>query len=80
MRLKFLKQLDIFESEVKIFSTSRNKLTNEKTYAKSHGSILGGILSIIFFISTGYYIKHLYVQMESGMKDNYNNQIKTNTF
>ena len=66
MKLKFLKNLDIFETEVQIFSTSRNKLTNEKTYAVNHGSILGGILTIVCFISTSFYINVLYMNMESG--------------
>ena len=80
MKLKFLKNLDIFQTEVQIFSTSRNKVTNEKTFAENHGSILGGILSIICFFSTSFYINVLWGDMESGSQDNYNNVLETNTF
>jgi hypothetical protein len=80
MKLKFLKKLDIFQTEVQIFSTSRNKVTNEKTYAENHGSVLGGILSIICFLSTSYYIHNLYFDMISGNQDNYNNVLETNIF
>ena len=80
MVLKFLKNLDFFKTEVQIFSTSRNKLTNEKTYAENHGSILGGIWSLICFILTSSYINLLYMDMISGSQDNYNNVLETNTF
>lgn len=66
MKLKFLKKFDMFQTEVQIFSTSRNKATNEKTFAESHGSILGGIISIICLVSTSYYIHNLYIDMISG--------------
>ena len=51
--LKWLKQYDIFVSEVPTFVTSRNKKTNQKTFSDNHGSIMGGILSLITTIALG---------------------------
>ena len=45
--LGFLKKLDVNDSKVNLYSTSRNKLTNEKKFEENHGSIFGGIFSII---------------------------------
>ena len=47
---KFLKALDIFRQPTYTFSTERNKYTNEKKYTRKHGSIIGGVFSIIFVI------------------------------
>jgi len=45
--LGFLKKFDVNDSKVNLYSTSRNKLTNEKKFEENHGSIFGGIFSII---------------------------------
>ena len=54
--LKWLKQYDMFVSTVPTFLTSRNKKTNSKTFSESHGSIIGGLLSLFTYIATIVYI------------------------
>lgn len=66
--LKWLKQYDIFVSEVPTFVTTRNKKTNQKTFSDNHGSIMGGILSLITTIAT---IVYICTQINMMMSQNY---------
>ena len=75
-----LKKLDIFGQPTQIFSTSRNKQTNARRFESQHGSIMGGILTIIFAISTLWYLISEFDKMITGEYDNYNSSLETNSF
>ena len=49
---KFLKHLDLFSTQVLTYTTSRDKKSNDKNLSESHGSIIGGILSIVCAMCT----------------------------
>ena len=67
--LKFLKKLDIFETPVVFYSTSRNKKTNEKKFEQNHGSIPGGLFTLITRGCTLYYLYYLFSNMNKGTFD-----------
>ena len=69
--LKQLKHLDLFSTSTEIFLTSRDhKKQYKKKFQASHGSIIGGIISIVFLVVTVWYIIELYANMMSGQNDN----------
>ena len=74
--LKLLKKFDIFESKVNLYSTSRNKHTNCKSYEDDHQSICGGFFSLICFTTTAIYLFYLFKNMISGTFDNINTKFK----
>ena len=67
---KNLKKFDIFGTQVQTFITSRDKKLNKKTFETSHGSIYGGIISILFIVISGWYLYTLFQNMINGNKDN----------
>ena len=78
--LKHLKDIDIFSQPVVTYQTSRDKKNNKKAFSDSHGSVHGGILTIICFLVTFGYISSEFLHMIRGDSDHYNQRIKTNTF
>ena len=52
MLFKVLKKVDFFSEEVYTFSTDTITKNKQKKYTRYHGSILGGILTIFFSLST----------------------------
>ena len=75
---KFLKQIDAFPQPIQTFVTSRNKKTNQKTFAADHGSILGGSLSLICYMVTFIYISNELIKMIQGQMDTYSQMIYQN--
>ena len=59
MSFKFLKRLVCFATSVETFVTSRHRKTSVKSFESKHGSILGGILTIICGIISSIYINLL---------------------
>ena len=60
--------------------TSRDRLNNLNSYKDSHGSIFGGILTIICYLSTISYLITETNKMMRGEYDNYNIQTRPNSF
>ena len=75
-----LKSIDLFHQPVHTFITSREKKNKTKKFSDSHGSVFGGILSIICVISTYTYLHFEIGNMYSGTNDFYGSRIITNTF
>ena len=69
MSFKFLKRLDCFGTSVETFVTSRHRETSKKSFESKHGSILGGILTIICGIVSSIYLSRLYSEMVGGDQD-----------
>ena len=63
---KNLKKLDMFGTPVKTFLTSRNKKLNKKSFMEVHGSIVGGIISILFIAASIFYLFTLFKNMMNG--------------
>ena len=78
--LKHLKTIDIFSQPIVSYQTSRDKKNNRKEFSDSHGSVIGGLLTIICFVVTFGYISSEFMAMINGESDNYNQRIKVNTF
>ena len=76
--MKFLKTIDIFSQPVETFLTSRNRKEKSKEYKDTHGSIFGGILTIVCLITTFSYLAFSFVEMMNGENDNYNIQTRPN--
>ena len=77
--MKKLKKIDIFAQPMFTFSTNRNKKTNKKSFVMYHGSIFGGILTLVFAAITIGYIYHELLEMIRGNRDNTNYEIITNS-
>ena len=75
--LGFLKQFDNNDAKVTLYSTSRNKKTNEKKFEENHGSIFGGILSLFQRACTLSYLVYLFTNMQKGTFDNITSKYKT---
>ena len=69
MSFKFLKRLDCFGTSVETFVTSRHRKTSIKSFESTHGSILGGVLTIICGIISSIYLFKLYSEMVGGDQD-----------
>ena len=79
--LKYLKKHRHLQLEpVEMFMTSRNRNNNSKDFKDSHGSLFGGILSILFLIATMTYLVSETNQMMLGSYDNFNIQSRPNSF
>ena len=63
---KNLKNVDIFGTPVKTFLTSRDKKLNKKSFMEVHGSIIGGIISILFIAASVFYLFTLFSNMMNG--------------
>ena len=77
-KIKYLKNIDYFATPVKTFLTSREKKTDSKSFSQTHGSILGGILTIIFAIISIYYSFNLFNSMNSGSQDSIKHEVENN--
>lgn len=78
MSFKFLKGIDIFSQPIQTFVTSRDKKTNQKSFSTDHGSILGGLVTIICAITTFTYLALEITKMCKGQNDNYVTVILSN--
>ena len=78
--IKFLKNVDLFSTPVQTFTTSRDKKSNNKSFSEDHGSILGGILSVVCFVCTISYLASMFFSMINGHLDNFNSRTKGNSF
>ena len=68
--LKPLKQIDLFATQVQTFLTSRDKTLDKKSFSETHGSIFGGIISILFVSVSTWYSVTLYQNMVNQSQDN----------
>ena len=69
-----LKQFDIFSQPVELFMTSHDKTSKEKKFSDSHGSVFGGVLTIICYATSFAYLQIEYHKMMSGENDKVNIQ------
>ena len=75
--MKSLKSIDVFAQPIFTFNTNRNKKTNVKEHTIKHGSIVGGILTIICFGCSLSYFLYNIVKMNSGSYDSYYSNLET---
>ena len=67
---KNLKKIDMFGTPIQTFLTSRDKNLDKKSFSETHGSICGGIISIVFAAVSLFYLFTLYANMINGSQDN----------
>ena len=75
--MKSIKNIDVFAQPIFTFNTNRNKKTNKKEHTIKHGSIVGGILTIICFVCSISYFLFNIVKMNSGSYDSYYANVET---
>ena len=65
----FLKSIDIFAQPVESFATRRDKQTFERTYEISHGSKVGGTITLLWVAFIIYYLNEEVSNTLSGYYD-----------
>ena len=80
MKFKFLKKHDHFSAPIKTFVTHRDKDTNMKNFSEDHGSILGGILTVLCGLYTVVYVVNEVIKMNNEYYDTYSKNLHTNKF
>ena len=76
--LKLIKKLDLFAQPLFTFNTNRNKATHKKNFAIEHGSIVGGLLTLLCGLCSISYILYEILSMNNGEYDNINQILITN--
>ena len=67
--LKLLKKIDIFATSIKTYLTSRDKKLDKKSFSDVHGSIIGGIISLSFFLVSILFFLSFYKNMMNRSHD-----------
>ena len=77
-QLKLIKKLDLFSLPVYTFFSSRDKKQNKKSYHLYHGSIAGGVLTILFILVLLGNLTSIILKMFSRELDNTKSSLQMN--
>lgn len=77
---QLLKKIDFFKEYVEPFITAYDKKTCGVKYEVKHGSVVGGVISVLFFGATAGYLMYLFTVMYSYNKDVTKTAVLTNNF